>query len=87
MKKIIPVNTPVITFKDTRAVSSVLKKNWVSSEGPEVKIFEKKFSKFIGKKYSIAVSSGTAALEITIKGLNFKKNDEIIVPNFTIISN
>jgi len=87
VKKIIPVNTPVITFKDTRAVSSVLKKNWVSSEGPEVKIFEKKFSKFIGKKYSIAVSSGTAALEITIKGLNFKKNDEIIVPNFTIISN
>ena len=33
------------------------------------------------------VSNGTAALEIAVKALNLKKNDEVIVPNFTIISN
>ena len=38
-------------------------------------------------KYSVAVSNGTAALEIAVKSLNLKKNDEIIIPDFTIISN
>jgi len=35
----------------------------------------------------VAVSSGTAALEIAIKALDIKKNDEVLIPNFTIISN
>ena len=34
----------------------------------------------------MAVSSGTGAIDIAIKALNLKKNDQIIVPNFTIIS-
>ena len=52
-----------------------------------MKKFENNFSKFIGHKYSVAVSSGTAALEIAIKSLKLKKGDEVIIPNFTIISN
>ena len=87
MKKFIPVNKPLITKIDASRVYSALKDGWVSSEGPNVKKFEKKFSKFIGHKYSVAVSSGTAALEIAVKSLNLKKNDEVIIPNFTIISN
>ena len=44
---------------------------------------EKKFN----RKFSIAVSNGTAALEIAIKALGITKDDEVIIPNFTIISN
>ena len=58
-----------------------------SSDGPNVKKFEEKFSKYVERKYSIAVSNGTAALEIAIKALGIKKDDEVIIPNFTIISN
>ena len=47
----------------------------------------KKFSQYIKRKYSVAVSSGTAALEIAVKALGIKKGDEVLVPNFTIISN
>ena len=83
----IPVNRPIIKKSDVNKVFKVIKKGWISSSGPEVKIFEKKFSKLIGKKYGSLVTSGTAALEIAIKSLDFKKNDEIIIPNFTIISN
>jgi perosamine synthetase len=86
-KKFIPVNIPHITNQDIKSVNNVLKKGWISSDGPEVKSFEKKFSKKIQRRYSIAVSNGTAALEIAIKSLNLKKNDEVIIPNFTIISN
>ena len=87
MKKFIPVNKPLITKTDVGAVHRVLKSGWVSSEGPNVKNFENKFSQFIGHKHAVAVSSGTAALEIAVKSLNLKKNDEVIIPNFTIISN
>jgi perosamine synthetase len=87
-KKIIfPVSKPYITKKDIRAVSTTLKNGWISSTGPEIKKFEKKFSKYINRKYSITVSNGTAALEIAVKALGIKKGDEVLIPNFTIISN
>ena len=86
-KIFIPVSTPYISNQDIKSVSKVLKKSWISSDGPEVKSFEEKFSKKIKRRFSIAVSSGTAALEIAIKSLDLKKNDEVIIPNFTIISN
>jgi len=85
--KFIPVNKPLLIKSDITSVKLALEKGWVSSEGPDVKNFEKKFSNFIGHKYAVAVSSGTAALDIAIKTLNLKKNDEVIIPNFTIISN
>ena len=83
----IPVSKPKITKQDIKKVLASLKDGWVSSDGPDVIKFEEKFANFIGKKYCIAVSSGTAALEIAVKSLNLKKNDEVIIPNFTIISN
>ena len=86
-KAFFPVSVPNVTQKDIISVNKALKAGWISSEGPEVKKFEKNFSKYIGHKYAVAVSSGTAALEIAIKSLNLKKGDEIIIPNFTIISN
>ena len=87
MKNFIPVNKPLIVKKDVRAVKDILETGWISSEGTNIKKFEKLFSNFIGHKYGVAVSSGTAALEVAIKSLNLKKTDEIIIPNFTIISN
>jgi perosamine synthetase len=86
-RKFIPVSIPKISYQDIKSVNRVLKKGWISSDGPEVKSFEKNFSKILKRKYSVAVSSGTAALDIAIKSLNLKKNDEVIIPNFTIISN
>ena len=86
-QKFLPVSKPLITKADISAVNKVLKNGWISSEGPQVKRFENLFSKYIKMKYSIAVSNGTAALEIAVKSLNLKKNHEIIIPDFTIISN
>lgn len=87
LKKFIPVNTPLINKADIKAVNKTIKSGWISSEGDQVKKFEKNFSKYIGHKYSVAVSSGTAALEVAIKSLRLKKHHEVIIPNFTIISN
>jgi len=86
MKNYIPVNKPKIFSNEKKYVNIALKTNWISSEGPFVKKFERNFSKFNKKKYGIAVSNGTAALEIAIKSLGLKKNSEVLVPAFTIIS-
>ena len=86
-KKFYPVSKPYIVKKDLYEVNKALKSGWVSSDGPNVKRFEDKFSKYIGRKHSIAVSNGTAALEIAVKALGLKKGDEVLIPNFTIISN
>ena len=86
-KKLFPVSIPHISQKDIYSVNKCLKSGWISSDGPNVLKFEKKFSKYIDRKYSIAVSNGTAALEIAIKALGIKKHDEVLIPNFTIISN
>jgi len=86
-KKTFPVSIPYVSQKDIYNVNKCLKSGWISSDGPNVLKFEKKFSRYVDRKYSIAVSNGSAALEIAIKALGIKKNDEVLIPNFTIISN
>lgn len=62
-------------------VSNILSSGKINyTNGPYGKEFEKKFSKFVGNKYSIAICNGTAALEVAIKSLKLPKKSEIIVP-------
>ena len=65
-----------IIFKVSKVIGSG-KINYTT--GSYGKIFESKFSKFIGNKYSVAVCNGTAALEVAIKSLKLPDNSEIIV--------
>ena len=85
-KKFIPVNVPKIFKNEKKFVTQALKTNWISSEGPFVRKFEKEFSDFNKKRYGVAVSNGTAALEIAIKCLGLKKGSEVLIPAFSIIS-
>ena len=48
--------------------------------------FEKKFSKYMGSKYALAVTSGTAALRVALASLNLKNGDEIITQSFTFVA-
>lgn len=82
----IPVNTPKIGEKERINILECIDTNWISSEGPFVKMFENNFSNYIGHKYGVAVCNGSAALDIAIKALELPENSEIIVPTFTIIS-
>tara|TARA_B100000795_G_scaffold181661_1_gene137681 strand:- start:759 stop:1895 length:1137 start_codon:yes stop_codon:yes gene_type:complete len=86
-KKIIPVSKPIVTEGDAKKVYNVIKSGWISSAGPDINLFENNLSKFVNRKYACAVSNGTAALEIAVKSLGLSKNDEVIMPSFTIISN
>lgn len=81
----IPLAKPEITIADRKAVIEVLKGSDLSL-GPKVQAFEKQIARYIGTKYAVAVSSGTAALHLIMKALNIKKGDEVITTPFSFIA-
>jgi len=85
-KEFIPVSQPVFNGNEKKYILEALDTGWISSEGPFVSKFEEEFSKKVNRQYGIAVSSGTAALEIAVKALGIGFGDEVILPTFTIIS-
>ena len=79
------------TKSDMDSVRKLIsKKNIILTQSKKVKEFEKKWSKWVGTKYSVFVNSGSSANFITIsalKALNKNKNkNEIIVPALTWVS-
>ena len=86
MSDFIPVNEPVIGEREKELVMECLSTGWVSSEGPFVSQFEEAFSRRVGRKYGVACSNGTAALDLAVAALRLGPGDEVILPTFTIIS-
>lgn len=78
----IRLSEPAIDDEEVKAVVDVLKSRWLT-HGPVVERFEKEFAEYIGVKHAIAVSSGTAALDLALKAINVGPGDEVIVPDFT----
>lgn len=82
----IPVNEPLLNGNEKKYLCECIDTGWISSEGPFVKEFEQKMSASVDRKYGIAVSNGTAALEVAMQALGIGEGDEVIMPTFTIIS-
>lgn len=82
----IPVNEPLLNGNEKKYLCECIDTGWISSEGPFVKQFEEKMSIKVGRQYGIAVSNGTAALEVAVQALKIGEGDEVIMPTFTIIS-
>ena len=82
----IKVFEPKITFSDKVNIIKTLNKNFISGTSEEVLKFEEAFSSKFDRKYGVAVSSGSAALDLAFQNVNLKDGDEVIIPSFTIIS-
>ena len=82
----IPVYTPVLGEDELENAVNAIKTNWISSRGKYIEEFEKKFAEYCGVKYGVATCNGTAALHTALASLKIGKEDEVIVPNFTMIS-
>jgi perosamine synthetase len=82
----IPVNKPLLVGNERRYLLECLDTGWISSEGPFVERFEHEFATRVGRKYGIAVSNGSVALDAAVVALGIGAGDEVIMPTFTIIS-
>lgn len=54
--------------------------------GPETELFESEFAQYLGAKYAFAVSSGTAALHLSLVAVGVGPGDEVIVPSLTFVA-
>ena len=81
----IPIARTSLTSKEMQSVLGPLESGWLV-QGPKVREFENKWSSFTGAKHSIAVTSCTSALHLSLAALGFERGDEAIVPAFTWIS-
>lgn len=67
---------------DIKEVINVLKSDFLTT-GPKVKEFEDKVAKYVGAKYAVAVSNGTAALHAACYAAGIRSGDEVIVTSLT----
>jgi len=83
----IPVFKPIINNSDIKAVLKALKNGEISGTyGKSILNLEKNFSKYIGSKYAVSVTSGSTALHLTIAALELSKDSEILVSSTTNIA-
>ena len=81
----VPIARTGLTESEIHSVLEPLTSGWLV-QGPKVREFEEAWSTFTGAKHSIAVTSCTTALHLSLAGLGFGPGDEAIVPAFTWIS-
>ena len=82
----IPVNEPRLGERELEYISECVRTGWVSSGGRFINEFEERWAAYCGRRYGIAVSNGTAALQLAVACLGLEPGDEVILPTFTIIS-
>ena len=84
--KTIQLHEPYFFSDELKSLNSCVKSGWVSTGGQYVKQLENQISKFTKSKYSIALNSGTSALDLSLKAIDIEKDNEIIVPTITFIA-
>jgi dTDP-4-amino-4,6-dideoxygalactose transaminase len=77
----IPHSRPAIDQEDLRATTEVLGSGQIA-QGPWVERFECEMARYFGLRGGVAVSSGTAALELALRALNIGAGDEVIMPSY-----
>lgn len=82
VNEIVPMSSPDLNEEDTKAVAEVLRSGRLAL-GPKAEELERGIADYVGTKYAIAVSSGTAALHLIVRALGLGPGDEVLVPSFT----
>lgn len=74
-----------ITQEDINAIVATLQSDYLT-QGPQITEFEKRFADYIGAKFAVAVSNGTAALHLSALALNVKEGDKVITTPITFVA-
>ena len=69
--------------KEQEFVKEAFEGNWIAPIGPNLNEFERELSNYTGAKYSVGLTSGTAAIHLALKILGIGKGDLVLVQSFT----
>ncbi len=81
----VPLAVPNIGELERRYVLEAVESGFVSSVGPFVSEFERRFADHVGSKHAIACSTGTAAIHIGLILLGVQADDEVVCSDFTFV--
>jgi len=81
----VPLSRPDIIEADIQSVVEVLRSPFLSL-GPKLREFEEAFERYVGRRYAVAVNSGTSGLFLCLKAIGLKPKDEVITTPFTFIA-
>lgn len=82
----IALHEPRFLGNEKKYLGEVVDSTFVSSVGEFVNRFEKMVAEFVGSKYAIATSNGTAALHVALKLVGVDANSEVITQPLTFIA-
>ena len=68
---------------EEKYVKEVFATKWISSVGETINKFEESIAKYVGAKYAVALSSGTAGIHMALKSVGVKKGDIVFCSTFT----
>ncbi len=81
----IPFARPFVGDEELRAVERVFKSGWLTT-GPECEAFEAEFSDRVNATGAVSVSSGTAALELSLVAAGVTRGDVVVTSNYNFVS-
>src|SRR5438105_2170532 len=73
---------PAIGEEEIAAVTETLRSGWLTT-GPRAAALEERFREYLGTRHALAVSSGTAALHLSLLALGVGPGDEVITSPIT----
>ena len=81
----IPLAKPEVLEDDIAAVTAVLRSGRLS-QGPVMHEFEQALAAYLNMPHAVVVNSGTSALQLALRALDIKENDEVILPSFSFMA-
>ena len=77
----IPHSRPTVSVEDAERVARVVRSGHLA-QGAEVEAFERELAARLGVAAVAAVTSGSAALELSLRALDVGHGDEVVVPTY-----
>ncbi len=82
IKRNVPFSPPDMTEAEANEVRNAILSGWITT-GPRTKEFEKEIAEYCNTNKAVALNSATAAMEIALRLIGVKQDDEVIVPAYT----
>lgn len=83
MERRIFLSPPHMGGEEIDFVNDVFRLNWIAPVGPHIEMFEKSLAMFNQVEHCVALSSGTAAIHLSLIALGVNRGDEVVCSSFT----
>lgn len=80
------LSTPHMSGNEQKYINEAFETNWIAPLGPNVDLFEKEISEYVGSKGAAAISSGTAGIHLALDLLGVKSGDTVFCSSLTFIA-